>query len=383
MATRTVTFRLPEDIVALLNAQAEATGKAKTTLVIEAIARAYKPEVSGSGNSDPVVRQQISTLKSPGISSRESELPAHLKLYDRTSQIVSALQDAIDQPDDVGLSVACVIVQAEGPSEQAHSELSDSSSRRSDQPFLARNPSQYPIDTLDLILAAIPEPVFVCDRLGKLAYLNPAGARTWRVDRKMTLGKTFKHINLPIISDFCDRYFQIILTSGQAIQAEIAVPLLGGARYYHYHFYPIQDGNACIDGMIGIAQDVTEHIQTRQTLQESYEKYRSFFECANDLIMMVDLTSQILEVNQCAARRLGYIRKDLEHQSIETISSPEASRQWQDAMIPELEKSGSVVFNHTFRRKTGEDIPVEVSGRLIECNNQLAFLWIARDLSQR
>ena len=41
MASKTVSFRLPESIVQAIEAQAKVTGKNKTTLIVEVLTQAY------------------------------------------------------------------------------------------------------------------------------------------------------------------------------------------------------------------------------------------------------------------------------------------------------------------------------------------------------
>ncbi|MGJ3254659.1 MAG: PAS domain S-box protein [Elainellaceae cyanobacterium] len=380
MATRAVTFRLPEDVIELLKRQADATGKSKTNLVIDAITQAYEPSALSKPMTAQSLQQQISDLKKQVLSFEFANIQPKIELYDHTSQLVAAIQQAIHSSQGMGVSVSYIVV--EGESQSPQNAASDA--RRlgeNSASFLSDRSSNQ--DILDQILSPVSDPVFVCDRIGRLTYLNPASARMWQVDRSAMLGKTYQEFGfVPFMADFYIQQFQTVMTTGQSVTAEVSVPLSSGLRYYSYSFHPIQGPAESIDGVIGIARDLTESKQIEHDLRESREKYRNLFEFANDLILIVDAASEILEVNQCAARRLGYIRKDLEQQSIDAISTPESTHVWQEFIVPELEKLGGALFSYRFRRKNGDDLQVEISARLVEYGDQLAFQLLARDASE-
>ncbi|MGJ3247446.1 MAG: PAS domain S-box protein [Elainellaceae cyanobacterium] len=380
MATRAVTFRLPEEVIELLKRQADATGKSKTHLVIDAITQAYEPSALSKPMTAQSLQQQISDLKKQVLSFEFANIQPKIELYDHTSQLVEAIQQAIQSSQGMGLSVSYIVVEgASQPPQPVGSQIQRFDDNSAS--FLSNRSSNQ--DILDQILSPVPDPVFVCDRLGRLTYLNPASARMWQVDRSAMLGKTYQEFGgVPFMADFYIQHFQTVITTGQSVTTEVSIPVLGALRHYSYSFHPIQGSADSIDGVIGIARDLTESKQIEYDLRESREKYRNLFEFANDLILIVDASSEILEVNQCAARRLGYIRKDLEQQSIAAISTPESAHIWQEFIVLELEKVGGALFSYVFRRKNGDDLQVEISARLVEYGDQLAFQLLARDTSE-
>lgn len=64
MAKKTVSFRLPDNIVQALEAQAKVTGKNKTKLVVEILTQAYDLSQPPSQQVTPeMLQQQIDQLK--------------------------------------------------------------------------------------------------------------------------------------------------------------------------------------------------------------------------------------------------------------------------------------------------------------------------------
>lgn len=368
MSTRAVTFRLPEETIECLRAQSNITGKSKTQLVIHAIHRAYELQSltpPQNGHHPAIEPQRVLSELACSIQPSE-QLSSVDRLDQQMSRLIDTLQQVAYSAKVLDKPVSCVVMETY----QSHQ---------------GGNVSSDSLDCfyhLDQILAAIPNPVFLCDRQYRVSYLNPASARMWRLDRNAVLGCDYADIGLPpVLAEQYAQQFESVLTMGQPTTVEIRVPSIGCTRHYSHHFYPIEYQRDRIDGVIGIAHDITEHRHIENELRDSREKYRNLFEFANDMIFILDMSSRIIEVNQCAARRLGYVRQDLEQQTLDDISSQSASHHWHKTMVAELEKSGSAVFKHMFCRKSGEAIAVEISARLVEFSDQLAFQLLARDIS--
>ena len=146
---------------------------------------------------------------------------------------------------------------------------------------------------------------------------------------------------------------------------------------------PSEGADGRIDLVVFTGRDITERKQAEEALRASETKYRNLFEFANDSIFIIDPSNnQFLNVNQNAASRLGYTRQELSQLSIHDIKSP-ASKIDVDAMVKDLRANGSVVFEHVHRRKDGSDMSVEISSRVIEYGDRLAFQAFVRDITVR
>ena len=132
-----------------------------------------------------------------------------------------------------------------------------------------------------------------------------------------------------------------------------------------------------------IIRDVTRQKQAAEARQKSEEKYRNFFNYANDSFFIIDPASRrFLDINDNAAKRLGYTKKELLNLTIDEIDMPLSSTRGND--IPrELQETESVTFEHVNRRKDGSKMPVEISSRLIEYNGRQVFQNFVRDITTR
>ncbi len=118
-------------------------------------------------------------------------------------------------------------------------------------------------------------------------------------------------------------------------------------------------------------------------LRQSGEKYRNLFEYANDSIFISDpSTSLFLDVNENAARRLGYTKEELLQKLVPQIGKPELGYRTA-GIIEEIQEIGHIVFEHVHVRKDATEMPVEISSRLIDLGGRKVIQSFVRDISER
>lgn len=391
MVNKTVSFRIPETILNEIEKRAKASGKTKTDLVVEALAQVYGLSMPESSTITlDSIQQQLETLKQQVHQEVQGDLslPTHFQmgltqLTDAMQRILCLLQSpqALNtQPDSTSFSYPVSYTPQPVSSEIQLLDVS-----------MANNVEQvaiqvdYQIQVFDQIFSAIPDLIFICDRFGHFTYVSPIGMRMWGIERSKLLGQMCYEADLP--AEFIEFYLSQMdttLSFGKQSFAELRILTPGATRYFEYTLSPIRAENGSIIGTVGIASDITQRKETELALQDSLEKYRNLFELANDMIFIIDVeTHQIMDANQKASRRLRYTRKELTQLKLEAIETPESTRYFQTVVLPQLEKTGSYIFVHELYRKDKTIIPVEVSIRLIEYGDRLAFQSFARDISER
>ena len=177
---------------------------------------------------------------------------------------------------------------------------------------------------------------------------------------------------------------EMALMHGKFSRGEFSCHIASQTRYYEYSLNPFFSNENMIDGIVGIARDTTYYKQIEPELRDAQEPYRKLFELANDWIFIIDAsTDQILGANSQASKRLGYTCKEICLLSFVDISSPAAAAYYQTTIVPDLEKTGSRIFDHALRHRNGQEIHVEISSRLIEYQDQLVFEFSARELARK
>ena len=329
MANKTVSFRLPEELITALEDHAKRSGKTKTDLVIEALAETYGIAMPISSSiTITSVQQQIETLKEEIalLTKSSSEVQAELQEY--TTNFIVALKQALQPLESVSsfslkkgeLSPTLMegSVVSESVSNPALEVISLQTLRQPSTGITLLNmdstydPGQlatqieYQIQVFDKVFSAIPELIFICDRSGHFTYISPFANRVWGIERNEMLGKLYHEVNLPPeFLEFNLSQFEFALSFGKLSSAELSISSSSRTRYYDYSLSPIQEDRGGVIGVVGTAIDITQRKQAELALQESLKRYHNLFELANDMIFIVDVEShQIQDLRKTAMGRV-------------------------------------------------------------------------------
>jgi len=391
MASKTITFRLPAEVIEVIESQARATGRNRTAIVIEALAQTYGLHPpSPAPVTTEILQQQLDDLQEQVTTLSQQLAEANQKSLasGNTADLVQILEQAIRsfqtfslQPsEDLAVGNWFAQTATEAPPEDPSWQK-----QFADEQLQLITQLKQQAKALDQILAASPGLTCVQDRMGRCTYINPAGARMLGYEQSYFLGKTFHELTLSTeMMELLVKKTETIFTGGRPISGELATSNPAGAKNYEYALNPIHGVNGTIDAVICTAWEITERKKAEIALRESEEKYRNLFELANDSIFIIDVsTGSILNANRNAARRLGYTRRELLQLTLTDIEAPEATANRETKIVPELQRTGNVIFEHTLRHKNGAELPVEISCRLIEYGDRLVFQSFARDITER
>jgi len=400
MATKVVTFRLPADLIEAITLQANASGRCKTAVVVDALKQVF----SSSSSTTPALlegleqQQEVLQKKVAVLNQQLVEFNGDALSYSNTHQLEELNQvTATSQPlaNEVSFPPAKASQSYNGGAALDFTDTTDvdnpdseSFSARGDGFDVALQKLAEKVEQrarmLEQVLSASVDHVCMYDRLGRYTYANRAFMQSFSLEQTELYGKTWQQIGLPLnpMKSF-DGKLQIALTTGQSIAAEMALPTVNGLRDYEYILSPIHSTDGSVESVVYTARDITERKQAESSLRESEKNYRNLFEWASDSIFITDSsTHHLLDVNEHAARRLGYTRKQLLHLPAEVISPPMDSEH-RAGTLRQLWKTGSVTFEHVHKCKDGAQMPVEVSSRVVEYGGQLAIQSFVRDITDR
>ncbi len=371
-------FRFPTELAQAIEARAKATGRDKTAVVVEALTQAFGlPLPSPAPVTVEALQEQLSQLEVKiAIGSKQlAELYQATSTDSSTLHLITALAQTITASSD--LKAATPISVPDAPASQKPAD---------EIPELQRvTEEQQREEMLEEILSAIPDPIFVCDRIGRFTYVNSAGTQALGMNRSQFLGRTCQELGLT--SNLVARQIQeceTVFATGQHITGESSIStIFEGTRRYEYILSPIQSTSGNIDAVLCTARDITKRQQAEMALRKSEASYRHLFESANDGILVLDASNRhILNANWNAARRLGYTRSELLQLSGADIFVPTADNSVED-IFRELLMIGSLIFKYFQRCKDGALILVESSSRTIEYEGRLAIQSCVRDISDR
>lgn len=408
MASKIATFRLPENLIQEIRSRAEATGRDRTAVVIEALKQAFGMPASVSRPATvEELKQQLNELEHKFLTLTQQLNQASPKSpsVSNISPVSPGLKQAIASGNSLYIPNSFVAEDAvstqtlrvgEGSGHNGHNG-SGGSRKEQELGFTEGKPDEAELQELaarieqqarifDLVLSASPDPICVVDRVGRFTYANLALAQLFGLPQGHILGKTWRQLELPtefIESEPIDGQREVVFATRRPLTKEISYRTKNGVRDYECILSPILGDSNTVEAVICTARDVTERNLVEESLRESESNYRHLFEYANDSIFIIDLsTSRILDANQNAARRLGYTRKELLKLKTKDIDGP-VPLERQKTINQQLQATGSFIFEHALRRKDGTKIQVEISSRIIEYRDQLVSLSFVRDVTAR
>lgn len=413
MVSKIATFRLPENLIQEIRSRAEATGRDRTAVVVEALKQAFgfPPSEPRPATVDEL-QGQLNKLENnfTQLSEQLTKLTQRQRSESSMGQASPVLKQVMPEvvreaalASDHTLFLSNSLLAEEFTSTQmaGNGEKRGLESGATRQALKREGSDGKPDDTelqelaaridqqariFDQVLSASPDPICVLDRMGRFTYANLALAQLFGLSQCHILGKTWQQLDLPpelMEMEPIDSQREVVFATKRPFTKEISYPTLNGIRDYECILSPILGVSGSVEAVICNARDITERQQVEESLRESEANYRHLFEYANDSIFIIDLsTSRILDANQNAARRLGYTRKELLKLRTRDIDVP-CSEERQKLINQQMQATGSIIFEHALRRKDGTEVLVEISSRVIEYRDQLVSLSFVRDISAR
>jgi len=132
---------------------------------------------------------------------------------------------------------------------------------------------------------------------------------------------------------------------------------------------------------IGYQRDITGRKRTEAEMLEKESRYRIAIETSVDGFWMVDMQGRLVEVNDAAARQLGYSREEVLELTVPDIEASEKPEETA-AHIDAIQRDGYARFESAHRRKDGSVFPVQVVTTFSPMSGGRIFAFVT-DLSQR
>lgn len=127
--------------------------------------------------------------------------------------------------------------------------------------------------------------------------------------------------------------------------------------------------------------------KSNRALRENDRRFRLLFKEARDMILIHGYTKEglpgpFVEANAVACTRLGYTRKEMLRLSVRDIVIEDEIKDIASTS-KQLSDQRSLLFEKTFKSKSGELINVEINARLFYMQNKKFTLSISRDITSR
>ncbi len=240
------------------------------------------------------------------------------------------------------------------------------------------------------IIELAPDPMVTIDNRGIITSCNDATYKLVGYHKEEILNKHFMKLAIIGLKDkkkYLKLFGDIILGKG--------LKKLEAIELYKKDKTPVQvevnvtlvKEKGRIKGMQIVARDVTSRKNAEEQLKESGEKLRTIFQSANDIILFVDKTGKIIDVNDKIEDVLGFKKEDLVGKRFFELSVLEVGR------IPEMlgifykimkGRRLPTLYESIILGKDGKRHYVESSTKIVRKKGKIeGIVVVVRDVSYR
>ncbi len=163
------------------------------------------------------------------------------------------------------------------------------------------------------ILENMQEGYFEIDLTGAFTFVNDAECRNIGYSREELIGMNHRQFQDEKTAKNMRRIFTNVYLTGQPVKLlDIEIIRKNGTKGFNeISISLIRDNEGKPIGFRGISRDVTERRQMEETIRQSEEKYRTIIDEMDEWYFEIDLTGNIVFINDAVARSVGYSLKQL------------------------------------------------------------------------
>src|SRR6185369_12752404 len=143
-----------------------------------------------------------------------------------------------------------------------------------------------------------------------------------------------------------------------------------------------QDGNVHWLRAKGFMFDVTDSRHAQEALRASEERFRTVFDSAMDAFFLFDTQLRVVDMNRQACEALGYSREELLGMHPRQFDASLDDRSI-ELLAHRASAGETITFETMHRRRDGTFFPVEIRSGTLHQGEQLLYLALARDISER
>jgi two-component system NtrC family sensor kinase len=241
--------------------------------------------------------------------------------------------------------------------------------------------------TLDAVLAASADCVYICDRTGTILYVNAPGARHWGRERDDILGMTWQELGFPVATaEAMRRQFESVFDTGRSHVGEVDLTVQGVAGTWETLLTPIQGEKGKVEVVVVAFRDISESKKAEQALRESEEKYRLIAENSTDMISRHDPNGKYLYISPACRTITGYEPEELLGRSPYAFIHPQDLLEISTTHSAILRSADTSTVAFRALRKDGRMIWLETTARTVRDPNTGEVVEIqcaSRDVTAR
>jgi len=229
--------------------------------------------------------------------------------------------------------------------------------------------------------------IFIVDPNGRIDYVNAYAARQFGTEPDALAGRNIEKLFPPEAAARFKAAIEKVFISRTPFGSESRTRFLNRDVWLDTRLVPIIK-NGKVDGVLGIARDITERKTVEAALKYNEERFRAIADTANDALISIDSGGKIVFWNRAAENLFYYTAAETLGLDIELIVPAEYRLRHKEGLAQYI-KAGSptTVIGKTVEmtglRKDRSEFPLELSVAAWKINEETFFTGIIRDITER
>jgi PAS domain S-box-containing protein len=249
------------------------------------------------------------------------------------------------------------------------------------------------------ILESIPSSLLLIDRNLRIVAVNHNFLEKNRREEPAVIGHRLEEIFPPVLLDYTHMPQKVLETfrTGQALEGEKVAYRAAGlpTRTYYYRLIPLHqtprlDGGKSgqpepVESVMLLMDDVTEREQLGTDVRRAERHLAGVVECANDLVVSLDVKRHIVTWNRAAETASGYRSDEVQGHSLVLLCAPD-QQPLMTKTLDELTHSASVSHAEVvLQTAKGRQIPIawSFSPMQDDSGHMAGIVAVGRDLTEQ
>ena len=192
------------------------------------------------------------------------------------------------------------------------------------------------IETMNLIS-------FRLDATGKFTFINNACLDVFEWSPAEMLGTSFvQYVHDEDVGNLWRTFWEVVNQNEKhGVVENRIITRTGKTKYMRWNVHPLYDTEGKVIGSQGVGEDITQKQQMVLELQDSYGKYRGFFNALPVPVCIIDEANWIVGANRRLCKKLLYSQKEMRSMTIFDILPPD-NLQEVSVVIDQLKKKGGI-----------------------------------------
>lgn len=230
---------------------------------------------------------------------------------------------------------------------------------------------------LRTVISSAPIILWALDRHGVFTLSEGSGLGALGLGPGELVGQSVFEVykDSPEIVEFNQRALK-----GESFSATVEVEALA----WDVRYMPVFDHAGTVDGVIGVATDITVHRRVEEALSIERAYLDQLFQSSPEAVVLLDNENRILRPNREFTELFGYEGEEVLGMSVDELLAPEGLRNEAVGITKRVASGDRIAVETVRQRKDGTLVDVSILGAPITTSDgQVAVYGIYRDISER